>query len=483
MGAIRVGDIIGGLYKVLRILGGKGKSGMGVVYVVSDGDNIIAMKSLQEQFLEDDDMVNSFKREALAWTHLERHPYIVRANYVINLDERPFIALDYIAPDHEDRNTLTDFLEDGIPLKQALIWAIQFCHGMEYSIEKGISPHRDIKPDNIMITTDKTVKITDFGLAMFLDHDDSVADWKFQAELGCMGKTFLRMSRGEQIGGTVPWMAPEQFEGRADVRSDIYSFGIVLYQMIDEGRVPFFCTSVEDYYMAHKKWPVPKIDSKLFPIIQKCLNKSPDDRYKDFTELRIDLESLFYKISGELAPNPPKEKEMKAADHNNKGVSFANLGFLEEAIEEFKNALEIEPGYANAHANLGFVYHQKGMLDNAIEHYRAALSTKHLSIETRNALGKALKEKGLFYDSLEIYRQTLRLVPTYIEGHYNLAKAYEVIGDIKNALESYQNFLNFVPSKPRLISFKSKLKQEGLAKKAQFARQKLKALKKQIKKL
>ncbi|GAJ15662.1 unnamed protein product, partial [marine sediment metagenome] len=255
----------------------------------------------------------------------------------------PFIAIDYIAPDKKGRNTLKHHMENPLNLKDVLKWSIQLCYAMEYAESKGISPHRDIKPDNIMITANGNVKITDFGLVKFLDEKESIGDWRKLAEMGEIGLSFLRFSKGIVVGGTVPWMSPEQFDASTDVRSDIYSYGIILYQMVNNGESPFHYNTVEAYFKAHKEELPQKIDSKLFPIIKKCLEKDPDYRYQNFKELRIDLEKIYHSEVGKKIPKPPKEEILKAEEHNNKGVSFATLDFKDEAIKEFRKALQLKP--------------------------------------------------------------------------------------------------------------------------------------------
>jgi len=465
---IKVGSLIGGRYKVLRAF----KGGMGIVYICHDTEqkNIIVLKTFQDKYLTSEAMVNAFKREALAWVHLERHPNIVKANYVINIDDRPFIALDYIAPDSQGRNTLTHYLREPISLKQTLKWAIQFCHAMEHSAERGIAPHRDIKPDNIMITIDKTLKITDFGVAKLWDQEETIGEWTEQAEEGLPGLTFLRYSRNESIVGTVPWMAPEQFEGQTNISCDIYSFGIVLYQMINRGKRPFNYKKIKDYYIAHKYEEVKELKSKLWPMIKKCLNKNPENRYQDFKDLRIDLEVLYIKETGDILPAPLTDLDLQASEHNNKGVSFVNLNFLDNAINEFKKAIRIKPNYYRAHNNLALVYKNMGLLDKAIKEYSAALQVKPNIIETRNNLGKALMQKGAINEAVQIYRETVRIKPNYIEGHYNLGKAYEAAGNYKDALDSYKNFVDWA------------LKDSELKTKIKKAHQSIKKLKKLVKK-
>lgn len=355
---IKVGDRIGDQYEVYQILGGEGKSGMGIVYVCYDHEsrNVFALKTFQDIFLQSKSMRDSFEREALAWVHLEKHTHCVRAWLVQELDNRLYIALEFIPPDDEGRNTLTHYLESPLSLRQTLEWAIQFCYGMEHAYSHGVVVHRDIKPDNIMITRDKVVKITDFGLAVLRDQKDA----------GGVG------------AGTPPWMAPEQFEGITDIRSDIYGFGVMLYQMINHGDLPFNVydpkrsdeENYQAYRHAHMTMLVPRLTSLLFPVIERCLEKDPKCRYQDFKELHLDLEKLYREDTGESPISPPTGQGLEAWEHNNKGLSLHTLGFHNEAITEFQEALRLKPDHIEAHNNLGIALAAKGRFDKATEAYQ-----------------------------------------------------------------------------------------------------------------
>ncbi|GAG33758.1 unnamed protein product, partial [marine sediment metagenome] len=152
----KVGEIIGEKYKINRILGGAGKSGMGTVYICKELNtkSFVALKTLQTLFLFSKRGVNSFKREAYIWMQLEAHPYIVKALAFETIDMLPYIILEYIAPDKNGKNTLAHYLKSPIPLKQAMLWGMQFCDGMHYALSHDVTPHRDVKPENIMITDD-----------------------------------------------------------------------------------------------------------------------------------------------------------------------------------------------------------------------------------------------------------------------------------------------------------------------------------------
>ena len=172
----KIGDRIGGRYEVHRILGG----GMGTVYVAYDDRSrvVLALKTFQnraEDSAEQRALEATFEKEASAWIALERHAYIVRALWVQKVNDRLFIAMEYIAPDERQRNTLRHYLVGKpLTLDQTLHWGIEFCYGMEHALRKGVLCHRDVKPDNLLISSNGHVKITDFGLAAALDDREAL---------------------------------------------------------------------------------------------------------------------------------------------------------------------------------------------------------------------------------------------------------------------------------------------------------------------
>ena len=333
---IKVGDLLGGKYEVLQILGGEGKSGMGIVYICLniDHNNFFALKTFQDKFLFSKEMKDSFKREALAWVQLEQHPNIVQAIAFEELDYRNFIILEYIAPDGTGLVFTIEQLTQ-ISYDDILKWSLQFCYGMEHASSHGVISHRDIKPDNIMVEIGKNIKITDFGLVKVVDETISDIKEPYEGEHS--------VSKDGFIAGTPPWMAPEQFVGKADIRSDVYSFGVVLFQMVKRGELPFTGTSIKEFQIAHSKKPIPQIDNELFPIIEYCLQKNPEDRYQNFKELRKDLEDLYREKIGTSLPSPPNKAELNISSIFNKGLSFQNLNLIDQAIQEYRKGLTIKP--------------------------------------------------------------------------------------------------------------------------------------------
>lgn len=452
--AARFGDLIGGRYQVQEIFGGEGKSAMGIVYKCFDleHDKIVALKTLQQRFFDSKRTVDSFKKEALAWIHLGNHPYIVRAYWVRELDHKMFIACEFIVPDGAGRNSITPFLKSRFSLKRVLTWGIQLCHGMEYACSKGVTPHRDIKPDNVMITLDGDVKITDFGLVGLWDKTEKSEEIKDLMKKNQEGLTFLSTHNNRIVAGSPPWMAPEQFYGVAETQSDIYSFGIMLFQMINNGELPFKPRKGETWRMAHKEYPLPRIPGQgeaVAHIITKCLQKRRDKRYHDFSGLRKDLEDVFRKEitrkTGEFPPATPELEELSEAELINKGMSLANLGLIDEGIKNYREGIKLNPGNADAHYNLGNALAQKGSLTEAIRSYRDAIRIDRSMTAAHFNLGIALYSNGQIDEAIAAYKEAIRTDPELDTAYVNLGVALHKKGLTGQAMKAYRDALRINP--------------------------------------
>lgn len=246
-----------------------GKGGMGSVYLASDVnlDRKVALKSLSADLAADAEFQTRFGREAKALAKLN-HPNIVGIYEFFQFEDRSFIAMEYV-----EGGTLRDAMKKSIEEKCHI--AAELAMGLKAAHDEGII-HRDVKPENIMLNVNGRVKILDFGIAQAI-------------HLGSITRAGL-------IVGTPDYMSPEQVKGlTVDKRSDIFSFGIVLYESMI-GKRPFEGEFAAD--IAHKivTEPPSKLDSaksnvpqELLRIIGRCLEKQPEDRYQDAGQIRDDL--------------------------------------------------------------------------------------------------------------------------------------------------------------------------------------------------
>jgi serine/threonine protein kinase len=361
------GDVIEG---DLEIHGTLGKGGFGVVYLAYSREikETCALKTFRDELLADAVARAAFEKEALLWVNLEAHPFILAANWVREVSGRLFVAMDYVAQDAFGRVNLADHLARAGGLLdpvQTLKWAVQFCLGMEHAQARGIKCHRDIKPANILITQDGTLKISDFGLAAAAEvawrvtgsRDGSLTTGSPEGGFGLS----LMQTEGKARCGTPGYMAPEVYRGEgADIRSDLYSFGLVLWQMASGSPTPPFMVSyrgdMEGYlrqtYEQQMAGRVPRVASLLGSAIERCLRPKPAERYGSFGELRAELEPILKRKTGETF-ELPQVGEKTAVFWNNKGSSLANLGRRAEAISCYEQALAIDPRYAKAWSNKG----------------------------------------------------------------------------------------------------------------------------------
>ena len=265
---IKVGTILGDRYEILEKVG---VGGMAEVFKGKDHklNRYIAVKVLKEEFRENDGFVKKFKEEAQAAAGLA-HPNIVNV-YDVG-DEN---GIYYIVMELVEGITLKSYIErkGHLTVKEATSIAIQVSAGLEVAHNNQIV-HRDIKPQNIMISREGKVKVTDFGIA----------------------KATTSQTTTSSAMGSVHYTSPEQARGGyVDHRSDIYSLGVVLYEMVT-GRVPFDGDTAVAVAVKHLQDPIvlpstynQEISYSLEQIIVKCMEKSPDRRYQDMEDLIADL--------------------------------------------------------------------------------------------------------------------------------------------------------------------------------------------------
>jgi serine/threonine protein kinase len=385
-----VGDWIGGRFQVFDIHEG----GMSIVYVVNDhqgarGRSVVALKTLRDELLQSRIRVSRFATECRLWVQLGQHPNVVRAHAVEMIEGHPYVILELVQGGDLTRWIGTPRLD----VSQALRFAYQFCLGLEHATRQGLQCHRDVKPGNLLITEDGTLKITDFGLARVCEElvgagpelsDGSIplADctlsqpiiWtdprdQNEIDLAQPSRTAThatssapksksspprgahrskpqksrlaepiqldfdlgppenvnnistveretteyisphdtfdpRLTRTGVRLGTGAYMAPEQFRDArtVDVRADLYSFGVVLFEMIT-GELPFKGASLDSLDRQHSRYDPPsivpavasrhaKVAKSIDAIVQRCLKKEPEERFGSVAELRKALKNV-----------------------------------------------------------------------------------------------------------------------------------------------------------------------------------------------
>lgn len=269
-----IGKRLDGRYSIESLVG---VGGMANVYRGTDlkTGNQIAVKVLKDEFLDNEELVRRFKNESKAISILS-HPNIVKVYDVSVTDKLQYIVMEYV-----DGITLKEYLKQrggALTWKETVHFATQILSALQHAHSKGII-HRDVKPQNIMLLADGSIKMMDFGIARFSRAQSQTVS--------------------DKAIGSVHYISPEQAKGeRTDARTDIYSVGVMLYEMLS-GRLPFDgdgAVSIAIMQISEKPKPLaeiaPQTPSGLRQITEKAMEKDPDKRYQSAQEMLAAIEEF-----------------------------------------------------------------------------------------------------------------------------------------------------------------------------------------------
>jgi len=424
----QIGDRIQNRWEIYKIL----KGGMGIVYVVYDHRfrEAFAAKTFQDEvFAGNPQIADRFTQEAIAWINLDIHQNITQARFVENIEGKPFLFLEYVSGGDLSGWIGTPRLTEDLP--QVLRFAIHFCDGMTHALSKGIKAHRDIKPQNSLITEDGTLKVTDFGLARVM-----------AIEEGEGGRA-----------GTPEYMPPEQWDNfeQADERSDIYSFGAMLYEMLS-GQPPFegrrSKISTRELERRHKQTSPPPLTShelQLANLVHTCLLKDPTCRFTDFAVVRRQLAEIYERLTAEPAPEPLAGPELHAAHWDIKGVSLVNLGLKNQALVCYNRAIEMSRNYPYAWSNKGVVLNELGRNEEAVACYDQAIEISPHDERTWSNKANALHALGQDDDALGCCERAIALNPRYHGAWANKGNTLRGLGHAEEAVTCYERALELLP--------------------------------------
>ena len=314
---LKPGMIISDRYEVIDKVG---TGGMADVYKARDQrlNRFVAIKVLKPEYSSDKSFVNKFRAEAQSAAGLS-HPNIVNV-YDVGDDS----GLHYIVMELVEGITLKRFIErkGKLEVKEAVGIGIQIAQGMEAAHDNRII-HRDIKPQNIIISRDGKVKVTDFGIAKATNSNTITSN----------------------AMGSVHYLSPEQARGGySDEKSDIYSLGVTLYEMLS-GKVPFAGDNTVSVALLHiqgEAMPLreldPEIPVSIDKIVQKCMQKRPERRYHSSSELIADLKRAISNPDGDFVQIPAfvssDSPTINISDDLNK---IKNGAYLDEDLRETRN--------------------------------------------------------------------------------------------------------------------------------------------------
>lgn len=397
---LRPGQKIG-RYEVVKLLG---IGGMGEVYLARDEslDRPVSLKVFSADAMGRGDHLERFIREAQSASALN-HPNICTIYEIDQKHDPPVIAMEYI-----EGETLADLIHSGkLPLARVVDLAVQVADGLSEAHQASII-HRDIKPANIIVNRRGQAKILDFGLAK-------------KIIVGPEDKTQQQLSVSGMIMGTVSYMSPEQAKSEGlDARSDIFSFGVVLYEMI-AGRRPFGGDSAAEtmsLILTAEPAPLaPAAPAFLQSVIKKCLEKDPARRYQYMSDVIADMKDLDCKYSDEYPHHPIEEPTVRIMPEPTAQVSIITrwkkmvnlwaVGGLAAVIVAFgagyllfvRNSNPTNPAVASSHSPAYDLY------------VRGKVKVTSVNSDDNGA-------------AIKLLEQAVAIDPNYAEAWAELAKAY-----------------------------------------------------------
>lgn len=352
-----IGELIDNRYKIEFIMSGS----MGYVYISKDTRQRItfAIKQPKNALLGDHELFARVVQEADAWTRLGMHPNIAYCYFVKAIAEVPHIFIEYV-----DGGSLEEWISDRrcADYQVGLDMAVQFCHGMERAHERGMI-HRDIKPNNILVTQGGLVKVTDFGL---------VGGVKTSGSAGVEGD--LHGTRMGDTMGTPAYMPPEQWNDPRQKsseapngvwqESDVYSFGVCLWEMFC-GKRPYELSIGVMGKPTETRELRRDIPDTLRELLLKSVELDRAKRQKNFGELKEDLNKVYQELYGRDAPSYQLELHDTTADElNNQGYSYYELGNMEKARRCFEDAINANSTNPEAVFNLSLIQWREGEIDD-----------------------------------------------------------------------------------------------------------------------
>jgi WD40 repeat protein len=367
-----VGDTILDLYRVTDILG---EGGFGKVYKVRHpGWNLdLAMKVPRPEVIKAAGGVAGFEQEAETWVNLGLHPHIVSCYYVRRLDQTPAVFAEYLAGGslHDWIRSRRLYTEASAvfqtPLQRILNVAIQSAWGLHYAHEQGLV-HQDIKPANLLLTSDGTVKITDFGIATTKTMERMLGEVNEPSQVG-EGVTLMVMGSGWM---TLAYCSPEQANREVLTRrSDIWSWALSVLEMFQGERTWSHGTvavqALENYLQVGAEDPqLPQMPTLVDKLLRQCFRHNPEKRPHDLLVIAKELQKVYQQETGESYPYTEPKAASNAADSlNNRAVSLFDLGKQSEALRTWEQALQLQPQHLEATYNRGLVLWRSAVINDS----------------------------------------------------------------------------------------------------------------------
>ena len=455
------GELIGGRYRVHRMATG----GVGEVYFCFDeiAGAPLALKTLQARFLQpssrNDWLRARLEAEAAIWASLDRHPNVVRCYYLTSIGNAPFLCMEWIAhPDHANVSLHRLVAKDGpLELRRGLTVAIEVCRGLLHVAEKQPNfVHRDLKVENVLIGGSGVAKVTDFGFSLV----------QGGVRMAAPERPGISIPMPEQVVGTPTTMAPEQWKrGTVDVRADVYAMGCVLFRML-MGHGPFKGEVRNDYRAAHCDSAAPKLGddfpAEMVELVDRCLAKSPDDRFQTMAELLEALEVVYEVRFGRRLPAQPPLDELTADDRINRGNTYYHLGRCGDALLDFDAVLETELVPAALYGR-ALAHQARGRHEEALGAYATLLELQPMHAGAAYNRGNLYREMGDSELALAEYSRAIALDEHVAEAYNNRGLLALEAGDREAALSDFARAVAEGSSREARANRAALLMEEGRA--------------------
>jgi len=417
---------IEGDYKILK----KFSSGaMGDVYLVEKYNYeypfiLKRCKAVKPQ------LKNTFKNEVKNWISFGIHPNIVKCIFADEIGDELYVAAEYVEG-YSNKNMLTDYVGDFIQNYLLVKWTSQFCYAIKHCISKGMIAHSDVKPDNILIDKDLNLKLSDFGLSK--SYSDNV----------------------KNAGGTPLYYSPEHIKNpkNVDYRSDIYSFGIVLYQLITKGQFPFAFNSYDELIEAHLFTSPKAISHPFYSVVNKCLEKDLTQRYSNIDELKYDV--IRFANDNQIKV-PPEIKCIsdEIEEHYIMSTSLSAIGKKQEALGAIIKYLTMQSNYSVAWTQKGRLELELGKRNEAKKSLKKSIQLYPYSTAAYNNLGVIYWKELKLEKAIKALTNATKLNSNNSGAFMNLGNVYQMSGfierNIDKAVDSYIRALRLAPNKSSL---------------------------------
>ncbi len=431
------------------------RGGFGVVYVVraSDTGARRVLKTYDARLLWSDEDRARFEREALTWVRLRPHRHIAPAEHVEWIEGLPCVVTEYA-----EGGDLARLLAAGaLPPAHALRFARHLCDGLRHAHDQLRLVHRDVKPANCLLTSDHTLRVTDFGLARAFDPGDT--------DLPRPGEPPPDTPASHtSVAGTPRYMAPEQYVPGAalDTRADVYAFGVVLFQMVT-GVLPPGGGRAKAYVDRTTGWRTRR--TRLYRLIRACTEPDRENRPPDFAAVRELLDGAYRQVLGRPAPPPPESPLLTAEEYVSRAVGLIHLDRFDEALTEAGDGLRTAERDGDGDVVRSKLWQVNGMALSRLRRTDEALAAYDRAVELNPEEPSAWLNRGNLLlsqkrheDALECYDRALELRPDIGNVWGSKANALADLERFEEAEEAASRAVELRPRDPGILVIRALLR-------------------------